>query len=325
VEDEAVLNLGRAELKQATATRDQADAAVAARLRETYSWLIAPRQAPDGPIELVPRPLPAGEDGPAVRASTVLTSTEELFSRWSPQGLKMELDRVLWIDRPGLAIRHVNLKKLWTDLCSYPYLPRLRDRTVLEETIREAVRSRDYLGYATSVKGDGTYAGLVFGAPTSAIYFDEDAVIVKPEAATAQLDLEAPEVIPPGTDHAAGGAAISEPGQLRWGSGAAVRAVPGARGSGGAAAGATIGGAGQPAPLTRFHGTVDVDPVRARMVLTDVVDEVLVHLAAYPDAMVRVSLDIEATSARGFDSKTVLTLSENAKSLKFRSHGFEEE
>jgi hypothetical protein len=79
------------------------------------------------------------------------------------------------------------------------------------------------------------------------------------------------------------------------------------------------------APLRRFHGTLDVDPVRARKMLGDVVDEVLVHLAAYPDAAVTVRLDIEATSERGFDEKTVRTLSENAKTLKFRSHGFEEE
>jgi predicted AAA+ superfamily ATPase len=323
VDDEAVLNLGRAELKQATATRDQADAAVTARLRETYSWLIAPRQAQDGSIELTPRPLAAGEEGPAVRASAALRSSEELLTRWSPQGLQIELDRVLWKDRPGLDLRHINLKKLWMDLCSYPYLPRLRDRAILEETIREAVRSKDYLGYATSVKADGTYAALAFGAPVSAIYFDDDAVIVKPEAAAAQVAREAQVVIPPGGEHAAAGAAISDAGQLTWGSGAAAGPVPGVTVYPGTATG--TGSAGQPAALTRFHGTVDVDPVRARKVLTDVVDEVLVHLAAYPDAMVRVSLDIEATSARGFDSKTVLTLSENAKSLKFRSHGFEEE
>ena len=311
VDDEAVLNLGRAEVKQAAATRDQADAAVTARLRETYSWLIAPRQLRDGPIELVPRPLPPGEDGPAMRASAVLASTEELLSRWSPQGLKIELDRVLWSDRPDLAIRHVSLKKLWTDLCSYPYLPRLRDRAVLEQTIREAVRSKDYLGYATGVRSDGTYAGLAFGAPATAIYFDNDAVIVKPEVAEAQAAREGTAPIPPEVEHAAGGAGIAEPGQLAWASDASARAAE--------------SGASGLAALTRFHGTVDVDPVRARKVLIDVVDEVLVHLAAYPDAEVRISLDIEATSARGFDSKTVLTLSENAKSLKFRSHGFEEE
>jgi predicted AAA+ superfamily ATPase len=313
VEDEAVLNLGKSELKQATVARDQAEGAVTARLRETYSWVIAPRQASDGPIELVARQLPAGEEGPAVRVSAFLRATEELFPRWSPWGLKIELDRVLWSDRADLAIRDISLKKLWTDLCSYPYLPRLRDRSVLEETIREGVRSRDFFGYATSVKPDGSYAGLTFGGPVSAIYFDDDAVIVKPAVAEAQVTGEEAVSIPPATDHSGAGSAAAETGQRRWGTGPADS-------SGGAAV-----DSGRPAMVTRFHGTVDVDPVRARKVLTDVVDEVLVHLAAYPDAIVRVSLDIEATSARGFDSKTVFTLSENAKSLKFRSHGFEEE
>lgn len=313
VDDEAVLNLGRAELKQAIGARDQADAAVTARLNETYSWLIAPRQPKDGPIELTARPLPPGADGPAVRASAALQATEELLTRWSPQGLTIELERLLWADRPGLTVRHINLRKLWTDLCSYPYLPRLRDRTVLEETIREAVRSRDYLGYATAVKADGSYAGLVFGGPASGIYFDDDAVIVKPGVAQEQAD-SAPMSIPTGGEHAGGDSGVADGGQPTWGAGP----------RGGQGGGATGAGAGHVA-LTRFHGTVDVDPVRARKVLTDVVDEVLVHLAAHPDAQVRVSLDIEATSAKGFDPKTVLTLSENAKALKFRSHGFEEE
>lgn len=148
---------------------------------------------------------------------------------------------------------------------------------------------------------------------------------MKPDAAEAQLGREAPGVIPEGGEHRAAGAGVSDHGQLAWGSGAAAGATGSvATGAPGGSAGTGVGDA-RPGALTRFHGTVDVDPVRARKVLTDVVDEVLVHLAAYPDAMVRVSLDIEATSARGFDAKTVLTLSENAKSLKFRSHGFEEE
>ncbi len=317
VADEAVLNLGRAELRQATEQRDQADGTVSARLRQTYGWLIAPSQAADGPIELVPRQLPSGDDAPAVRASGALEQSGELIPRWSPQGLKIELDRLLWKDRADAAVRHISLRKLWEDLCAYPYLPRLRDRSVLEETIREGVRSRDYFGYATSVRDDGTYAGLAFGSPVSGIYFDADAVLVKPEVARAQLEAEA-RATDPLVEHGQGGVRIGETGTLEWdtseasaGSAAAV------------ALGAATSDAGQ--ALHRFHGTLDVDPVRARKTLGDVVDEVLVHLAAHPDAEVNVRLDIEATSSRGFDEHTVRTLSENAKVLKFRSHGFEEE
>jgi hypothetical protein len=219
-------------------------------------------------------------------------------------------------------VNHIGLKKLWADLCSYPYLPRLKDRSVLEETVREGVRSRDYFGYATSVRADGTYAGLAFGAPATAIYFDDDAVLVKPEAATAQQVADRASY-PDGGDHAADGDLVSETGgQLGW------DPAPGSSATGLGSHGTTqVAGASAPGEvrLTRFHGTVDVDPIRARKVLTQVVDEVLVHLAAFPDAAVRVSLDIEATSNKGFDPTTVRTLSENARTLKFRSHGFEEE
>jgi hypothetical protein len=321
VEDEALLDLGRAELRQATETRDQADATVIARLRQTYAWLIAPTQTPDGSIELPPKQLPGGDEPPAVRASRSLESSEDLITRWSPRGLRIELDRLLWVDRPGLTVRHVSLKKLWEDLCNYPYLPRLRDRSVLEEAIREGLRSRDYFGYATSVRADGSYAGMTFGAPASGVYFDDDAVLVKPDAAQAQLDAETS--VPTGTgDHGASGEAVGEGGGTPgWSSGS----TPTGGGVTSRAGGATTPhGTGSPA-LTRFHATLDVDPLRARKVLNDVVDEVLVHLAAHPDAAVRIRLDIEATSVKGFDETIVMTLSENAKVLKFGSHGFEEE
>ena len=326
VQDEAVLNLGRAELRQAIDQRDQAEANVVARLRQTYSWVIAPTQAPNGPIELVPRALPAGDEPVPVRVSRALASSEELLTRWSPQGLRIELDRLLWADRDGSPVHHIGLKKLWADLCSYPYLPRLKDRSILEETIREGVRSRDYFGYATSIKGDGTYAGLAFGAPAAAIYFDDDAVLVKPDVAAAQLAADV-ATYPQGGGHTAAGTAISDiGGQLGWGSTVAGgAATPGVGSAGASTAGPLVPGTSREVHLTRFHGTVDVDPVRARKVLTQVVDEVLVHLAAFPDAAVRVSLDIEATSSKGFDPTTVRTLSENARTLKFRSHGFEEE
>lgn len=42
-------------------------------------------------------------------------------------------------------------------------------------------------------------------------------------------------------------------------------------------------------------------------------------------SQVKVTIEIEATTAKGFDETRVRTVSENAKTLKFEQSGFEEE
>ena len=46
----------------------------------------------------------------------------------------MELDRALWRDND-----HINTRQLWEYLCSYLYLPRLRDQDVLQRAIQEGI------------------------------------------------------------------------------------------------------------------------------------------------------------------------------------------
>ena len=70
--------------------------------------------------------------------------------KWSPALLRMELDRWLWRDQD-----HVSVKKVWEVLCTYNYMPRLRDADVLLEAIREGLRSRDYFAYATALPMTG--------------------------------------------------------------------------------------------------------------------------------------------------------------------------
>ena len=48
------------------------------------------------------------------------------------------------------------------------------------------------------------------------------------------------------------------------------------------------------------------------------------RLASLPGADVRITIEIEASQREGFDEATVRTISENSRTLGFRSFDFEE-
>jgi hypothetical protein len=56
-----------------------------------------------------------------------------------------------------------------------------------------------------------------------------------------------------------------------------------------------------------------------------IAEEVIAHLAGLPGAQVRVTLEIEASVPRGVPEEIVRTVTENSRTLRFSSHGFEQE
>lgn len=54
-------------------------------------------------------------------------------------------------------------------------------------------------------------------------------------------------------------------------------------------------------------------------------DEVIAHLAGLVGAKVKVTLEIEAEVPSGMPDQVVRTVTENGRTLKFTSQGFEEE
>ena len=74
----------------------------------------------------------------------------------------------------------------------------------------------------------------------------------------------------------------------------------------------------------RFYGVVVVDPVRMSRDAGQVADEIVRHLAGLVGTDVDVRIEITARSGDGFDDEIVRTVTENARTLKFDQHGFEE-
>jgi hypothetical protein len=75
----------------------------------------------------------------------------------------------------------------------------------------------------------------------------------------------------------------------------------------------------------RFHGSVDLDPARVGRDAGRIAEEVVAHLSGLVDARVRVTLDIEASIPSGAPEQVVRTVTENSRTVKFTTQGFEQE
>jgi hypothetical protein len=70
---------------------------------------------------------------------------------------------------------------------------------------------------------------------------------------------------------------------------------------------------------------VNLDAARVGRDASRVADEVIAHLAGQVGADVTVILEIDASLPDGASDQIVRTVTENSRTLKFTSHGFESE
>ncbi len=75
----------------------------------------------------------------------------------------------------------------------------------------------------------------------------------------------------------------------------------------------------------RFHGTAVLDPARVGRDASRIAEEVIAHLAGLVGATVSVTIEIEAQIPAGTPDNVVRTVTENSRTLRFTSQGFEAE
>lgn len=301
--DKETLNLTPSQVKQAETQRAAAEGAVTARLPETYQWLLVPTQGnPAAPVSWSAIRL-TGNEPLAPRASRRLKNDELLVTSLAATRLRLELDRVpLWRGN------HVAIKQLVEDFGRYLYLPRLQDPGVLLRAIQSGLSlltwEQDSFAYAESFDEAGNrYRGLQSGQQMQ-INADDPGLLVKPEIACLQLDQETSKT---GTAGTAGGTiSVRDPG-------AAALAVT------------TPPDISQPPKPRRYHGTVVLDSQRVGRDAGRIADEVITHLVGLVGSSVRVTLEIEADIPQGAPDHVVRTVTENSRTLKFSSSGFETE
>jgi hypothetical protein len=105
--------------------------------------------------------------------------------------------------------------------------------------------------------------------------------------------------------------------------GASAAATPGYGAA--SAVEAALPPAAAPAPLKRFYGSVALDPLRVGRDAGRIAEEIIAHLTAQLGAEVVITLEIRALLPDGASEQLVRTVSENARTLKFGSQGFERE
>ena len=74
----------------------------------------------------------------------------------------------------------------------------------------------------------------------------------------------------------------------------------------------------------RFYGSVELSPTRMKRDIEKIADEVTQHLAALAGAQVEITLEIRADVPQGVPDSAVRTVTENCRTLKFKTHGFDQ-
>ena len=292
-----LLDLSPNQVKQAEAQKQAADSAVTARLPETYQWLLVPVQTkPQIPGDWQAIRL-SGSDALAVRVSRKLRSDESLVMSLGATILRKQMD-----DVPLWRGNHVEIRQLVEDFARYLYLPRLADASVLLEAIQNGVSlltwQTDSFAYAESYdETEGRYRGLRGGQQIT-IKQDCTGLLVQSGIAWQQIQRESVPVQPgpgpdPGPPPKAGPIPPDTPRP--------------------------------PDPLRRFHGTVTLNSTRVGRDASQIADEVIAHLTGLVGSNVTVTLEIDATIPDGAPDHVVRTVTENSRTLKFDSHGFEHE
>jgi len=315
VHDKEVLNLDPHQQRQADTQLTGADHAVTARIPETYQWLLVPTQAtPSSPIELTPMRL-TGADALAVRASRKLKNDELLIGTLAGTMLRKALDSSaapLW-----RGLNHVAVRQLIEDFAKYVYLPRVAGPGVVADAVADGV-SRLTWDPETFALADfwgedqQAYIGLRAGQ-TVRVSTDSNAVVVKPAAAAAQIEAERRKK-------------EAERPPIEVGEG-------GLGGPGGSGGGPSVGPGGGPVPppehrprvMRRFHGSVALDSDRLGRDAGRIAEEVVQHLTTLGKARIRLTLEIDADLPEGAPDNVIRIVTENARTLKFKTQGFEEE
>ena len=306
LQDKETLNLDPHQVRQAEAQLKSEDGAVVGRLPEAYQWLLAPVQStPQAAVEWQALRL-TGQDPLAVRASKKLRSEELLVPALAGTRLRMELDRVpLW------GGNHVEIRQLADHFARYLYLPRLAGPEVLIRAIQDGLGlllwTDESFAYADSFdEATSRYRGLRCGREVPLLDPASDGLLVKPEVAIAQQN--------------------AEPAAAATGAGVAETVPTGSAGSH-AAEGTSPGPTPTPPEqkARRFHGAVSLDATRVGRDASQIADEVIAHLAGLVGAKVTVTLEIEAEIPSGAPDHVVRTVTENSRTLKFSSQGFERE
>ncbi|NTX07223.1 ATP-binding protein [Myxococcus sp. CA040A] len=300
------LNIDRLQEDQAKKELETAEGVLPRAARECFKWLLCPlmTSATDRQATVEAFPLNAGGTYSG-EVKRVCEENELVISTWSPVHLRNKLRELYWKDGTDA----VRASTVWEDMQKYLYLPRLRQRDVLEQAIQKGTATEDFFGTAYGKTGDA-YDGFKLG--NSNVQFDDTLLLIEPAAAAAYAAALAKKAERSKADD-------SPPTQVGTSN----------------TSGTTVGSDNQPkqtqkptsaSPPPRakaFFGSIDVNATTAKMKLVSVAEEIIALLAADPNATVKVTVEISAEFPNGATDQTKRAVTENAGALGFKSKSWE--
>ena len=299
--DEAKLNLDLFQSNLAKKSRDGAEKTLLQMVRESYKWILCPMQfsATDKNLDWEVASVSTNAANLVQEIENRLREEEWITSEWSPIHLKNLLTQ--WYFKDGSV--DVSALKVYQDTCHYLYLPRLINDQVYRNAISQGLESENFFGYASGKDGD-QYLGFRFGKDGMP-KLDEASVLIDKETAAEYREKTKP--VPPvnPVDLGTGNGTppeeptISTPPLEETTAPVAVK--------------------------NQFYGTVEIDPVTAKIKFSEIVDEIVEQFTTKLGVDISISVEIEAKTKAGFDEGLQRSIKENCNVLGFSSSEFDSE
>lgn len=315
VKDKDHLDLTQQRVALASAKVDETNKVVAQRIGTSWIWALYPRDRGENePFSISVVRADGDDDRLGVRTGKKLVKEDVLRVEIAPATIRHDLDSKLhrvW-NQGGIRVGD-----LWDYYTKYPYLPRLRDKTVLIRAIEDVAMDIAWpqTGFALALDYDaesGDFKGLTVPIEDGPISVTDDTYLVAPHVASAQRAREQ------------SAAQSSSPGATD------TQAPP----STGPTATAT---AADSQPVTsnssvveraRYEGRYEVDASDADAIgdrLREVIDEVVRHIVSAPGSEnVSIVLEVSAENSEGFSEAVARTVRENSRVLGFDKSDFED-
>lgn len=358
------LNLSPSQVKQAEQQRNLTESTVVVRIPETFQWLLVPEQSSaQSPIQWKATRL-TGADRLAPRAFKKLKADESVILEFSPTELRKVMDKIpLWRE-DHVSVRQLVEDFARYPYLPRLLTPAVLTRAAADG-VGYLTWGEDTFACADEFDEQaGRYRGLRAGQNLGGLDPDSNLLLVRASVARRQMEAEAKpvrlELIPDKIDLSPGGSFAfklqgydidGRPVQASKAEWSATGGTVDALGS--YTAGSQLGQYhvdaelyglhvrsivnvtespvfSQPpqprrAQYKRYHGTVQLDPIRVTRDVGIIAEEVIAHLVGLDKARVRISLEIEADFENDVPDHIVRTVTENGRTLKFDSQGFEKE
>ena len=291
-------NVTKQEESQVQASIVQSESMLKSMIGECFKYLLVPEQVGNevGFIVrkmIVPSAVLLGD---VVRQT--LENNDDIVRSWAPKFMRDNLAQYYFKD----GVTDVSTRKVWHDMGSYLYFPRLVSASVFCETVRQGVAS-GLFGYARGKSDDGKYVGFAFGENPGLPGISDSEKIIQDTASEEYK------------------AALTGCNENQGTGTGGIGVASGTGGTGGNSGGTgNQTGATTVPPLTaakrKFVGEVRIDASKGTSKITEVVDEVISHLSG-AGVNVKVTLSIEAASVNPLMPNLIRTVGENARNLNF--------